>query len=873
MGRFAYQRCLLLIPLIFLLLPLPVRALSEDELLAQYIQQLDAPDKTLHDAAVTALLRYDDPRATAALKAHHKVWQDINLKAITGFDTLLPLCRDANPDIRKMALDRLRDLYDNTSGEGTWHGIPDPRVTEAITVAAHDRDSGFYALQLPRTLGWAPPDHWAALLDDLSANPARTLQSEALDLMAETHHPHLVPRLREHLADKDNNVRFGAIILLAPITPAQVIPLVKPLMHDADAEKRAEAAVILGDMNNRRAVPLLLTLLKDQDTYVVFRAILSLLVFGDSATSVPIVNAATRMPEERLEDTLSALIHYSHSTSMRDALVRAFHTNRSTEVRCAILKALGELHDTSLTRFYGAAARDHNREVCICALINLESNDPRTYPILHKAAESPDPQVRAVAVRELAYNLDPRVPGILLAHLHDGDANTRKAAAEGLAVFDKDPRVTDALAQALGDPATSLQAAISLVRLHDRRRIPRLLAEIADPKWQVHIGVSSLEAPDQNVLMGLMDLLADTPDPRTEPALLKFVKDDNIFVETGWHALSSVARLKNPTTVPALIALAQDNDFDLTDAAIAALAETDDATAQQVLLTLTKNSDADFTREVVNDLVKFSAVDAQAVPLLLQYLDYDKSRKEITVPGLVHCGAAGAEAARILLTDPSPWVRVAGAEVLAQVPTPHAEEALLVATEDHDLRTRLAVISALAALKTDRARTAIRARMDDPDPAVRAAAAKAAGQLGDADAVPRLRAMLSEPGDTPQCAAAAALTQLGDPQGAPLLRRYAASHDPTRFMTAIRAMGDVTTGTFTDDLLTALHEGGMYGTRIAIAGLTHCHDPRVITALFTALIQHHSDEWEYQTALKTLTGKDFGTDGFLWKRWWATQPK
>jgi len=184
---------------------------------------------------------------------------------------------------------------------------------------------------------------------------------------------------------------------------------------------------------------------------------------------------------------------------------------------------------------------------------------------------------------------------------------------------------------------------------------------------------------------------------------------------------------------PLLNAIDAGNDEDSEDAVLALCASNRDALS--LLVGLTQSPVDDYRWWAVRGLAELGEEDATqreaAMPHLLDALrDPDDSIRCLSATALGQMRATGAiPALALLLTDPSGWVRGAGADGLAMIGEP-AIPALGAAIQDDREGVRVRAARALYKIKSPKAAPWLFPALNDPNPIVHTYAYETLDELG-----------------------------------------------------------------------------------------------------------------------------------------------
>jgi len=265
--------------------------------------------------------------------------------------------------------------------------------------------------------------------------------------------------------------------------------------------------------------------------------------------------------------------------------------------------------------------------------------------------------------------------------------------------------------------------------------------------------------------------------------------------------------------------------------------------------------------------------------------------------------AVPALALRLKARDEEGCMRVLAARTLGELSDPRAVEPLFTALLDHDPSVRQAAAQALGRFKEKRVLTMLLEATKDRYDGVRVAAGRAIGNIGDTSVVPALVRQLESPERGHRHAAGVALGALADPRGIEaLIRRLERDRETGIPQWGPEVLGESRSPQAVDFLCSLLDDHRLQVNLIAAGALGRIRDPRAVTPLIGALRgssvdlramatalgeigdaravepllpllldEHETVRWPAATALRKITGQDFGTNADVWRRWWQTQ--
>ena len=431
-------------------------------IVALLIEQLQAEDPDTRLAAIVAVGRLGDARATlplVSLLAGHRAQIVAAASALArigdprAFDALLPLLSDPDGAVRQGAIGALNSLGhpDMASRVAGLLASPDPLLREsavriagyfgypdtadALIARAGDGDEGVRRAAIEHLPFVEDPRALAPLAEAL-ADPSAKIRATAAQayahiraadarapLLAATHDPDAwvryyavrslaalrevsaVPRLAElATADPAMQVRLAAVDSLGSIDGAGVADILLPLAADALTDLAAAALRALGSMDDRRAGAALAAGLRSADPARRLAAVTGLRASA-SADAV-----------ERLAWTAGA----DDEESVALAAVEALGT---------IGARAGAHADAAVDALVAATAEPRRRDTAITALARLpESRIAR----IAEGLSQPDPAVRRATIEALARMRHPAASSAIRAALQDADAVVREAAVRML---------------------------------------------------------------------------------------------------------------------------------------------------------------------------------------------------------------------------------------------------------------------------------------------------------------------------------------------------------------------------------------------------------------------------------------------------------
>jgi len=218
------------------------------------------------------------------------------------------------------------------------------------------------------------------------------------------------------------------------------------------------------------------------------------------------------------------------------------------------------------------------------------------------------------------------------------------------------------------------------------------------------------------------------------------------------------------------------------------------------------------------------------------YKDKETSPGREAARALGRICTAASEVLLAVLKDPTPAARRHAAEALAAIRDKKATKPVMLLLQDADKGVREQAARALGRLRDTTATEALMAALKDQERSVRREAALALGELKDPRALPSLLDALL---DAPEVRAAAELVLL-----------------ETRDLRAV------------EPLILSLKHRKEDVRRTSARLLAAIGDRRAVRPLIQALRDTAGDvRYEAATALRRMSGEDFGSDPDKWQRW------
>lgn len=277
-----------------------------------------------------------------------------------------------------------------------------------------------------------------------------------------------VPALIESLADADEWVRFGAVVVLSKIGAPAVVPLVRAL-YDPNPVVRAGAAEALGRIGDIRAAEPLANLLHDPDTETWQQAAIALGRLGDARAVRPLIKILQGPVNDLYTRAIKTLGQLGDVRAV-DPLLDVLSAQTDRWVRLFVVEALGKIGDIRAVEALADLLDDASQDLRARAIVALgETPYNLALDALHALSAAPETARadRQAALFELGKRRDSRaLDGLVDLLLEDPFVETRVYAALTLGELN-DPRATAPLLEALCTdmPEVANQALCALVKL------------------------------------------------------------------------------------------------------------------------------------------------------------------------------------------------------------------------------------------------------------------------------------------------------------------------------------------------------------------------------------------------------------------------
>lgn len=428
------------------------------------VQQLQSDDCEIRRAAITALGRLGDRRATPELIAllgneeARDVWVAVagalaKLGDLRAFEALLARLGDADAAVRQAAIGalnsighpdmcgRIAALLDDTDPHlresavrvAGYFGYPE--CTDRLLARCLDEDEAVRVAALDH-LPYCDDDRAAATLASALTGdtaPARAAAARALGAIAT---PATQPLLLRALQDEDSWVRYFAVTGLGEQRDRATLPALADLARRDHAGHVAIAAVkALGLLGSDEAVDLLTAFAAVPDD----RGLTAISVLGamSSARALEPITRTLRSSDagHRLTAIEALTNHRSHGAV--DALTWAATADADPNVARAAVEALGAIArhsggagDRAVHALVSVLREPARKGDCVDVLAKLAA---QRIPDLIAALNADDPHIRRGVVEALSRVAHPAASACLRRALSDGDEVVRRVAITALA--------------------------------------------------------------------------------------------------------------------------------------------------------------------------------------------------------------------------------------------------------------------------------------------------------------------------------------------------------------------------------------------------------------------------------------------------------
>jgi HEAT repeat protein len=436
----------------------------------------------------------------------------------------------------------------------------------------------------------------------LSSGSAKARKKAAKELWREPNSRTVTALGRAVLNDPDPEVRQIAASALGRIqAPERLEPLLKAL-QDKDPDVLRSVILALRRVNDERVIDELVRLLQHRD----------FIVRTTAAQGIDSIRWAPRDREQRIWFCVAKGWYERAAASGVEAIPALRVTVETGPVSAAVraVEALGAIPDPGVVKILCSALHSPEPTVCIAATEALSKvGGGEAVQALIPCLQSSHTQIRAESARALGILGAAEATGMIAKLLGDKEWEVRREAASALGKLNN-PETLEPLAKVLDDIDADVReaAALALSKTRNRRAVPPLVLalkdEVAgvrriaaaglsriDPDW---ISLPETRAAAEKLKIAIQDaepairffvaqLLVNLGEMSPE-ALLGFTPEDQ---------LASPAIKRKRMGINLFIALLEDRDRDIRQAAAEALGHLGGERARQALLRAAGDPDGD----------------------------------------------------------------------------------------------------------------------------------------------------------------------------------------------------------------------------------------------------------------------------------------
>ncbi len=424
------------------------------------------------------------------------------------------------------------------------------------------------------------------------------------------------------------------------------------------------------------------------------------------------------------------------------------------------------------------ATRDEDRRYQIVQrLAQLQS--PETASAFLRLLDDANPDIRECAAEALGSLASPEAVKPLLKALASERGNLRYLCVEALGRI-ADRAATEPLIQLLreNDENMAYVVAEALGRIGDQKAVRPLM------------GLSG--AADKDLRYIIAKSLGEIGSDEATPLLLQLLRDNDREVREA--AIKALGEIEDPDGAGALLDfLDEDEDPELTLAAVRSLGRMKSRAAVRPLLGLLKTMREDLAVEVIHSLGKIGAPESvQPIITRLQ----DDPTYAVQVAGIRTLGELGdgsAVSALVgLLEGGREALKVPVAEALAKLKVPEALSPLEELLQDADVVVRKHAVEGIGALQDPASVSHLQRLVGDPDEAVRQAVARSLGSIGTEETLPLLLRLLEDADSGVSDAAIDGLESIGTPAvGSLVSALYEHQDEASLVVKVVRVLGSI----------------------------------------------------------------------------------
>jgi HEAT repeat protein len=451
------------------------------------------------------------------------------------------------------------------------------------------------------------------------------------------------------------------------------------------------------------------------------------------------------------------------------------------------------------------------------------------------------PASRSSAKEEAEGGVYDRRIQVHLIELRSRDPRIRADAAAGIGSLRPGPYLAKAVPDLIAtladrEPKVRNAAAASLGSIADKRALGPLQAAFGDPN------------NDDEVRTTLAAALGRIPDPASVPLLAPRLGDPNASPKFRLAAIETIAAIDAPARAEVLLAVINDKDDEVRQAAVLALGKAKAVQAVDRLIELLADKDPRVVETAVWSLAEIA--DKRAFEPMVKLLDSPTPRARWAAAsglGKLGDGRGGPPLAKLIRRDEAkfaatatsrdaedPAVIAAAAFSLAKIGDPASLDAVGVALRHPDPIVRQTAAQALGTVKHQRAVALLVESVGRSDSSytVRQIAAASLGEIGKELALgPVLKMLNSDDVDQRRAGAFVLGLALKSVDAVEPLIRLLADKDSQVRESAVRALGAIGDGRAVAPLLPALDSTDSRTVELAAEALGKLKDPRAVGPL------------------------------------------
>lgn len=448
--------------------------------------------------------------------------------------------------------------------------------------------------------------------------------------------------------------------------------------------------------------------------------------------------------------------HLEKMLADNDPLVRA-------DLVVAIQEVLGEKGIDLLEKLYADEDRLVRDETIKVACRMWDK--PRPRELCKAAFEDPDfgARIEVISTLKEYFPSDNQAKEVFRRGLKDPSEQVQRAAVFGTQAARDPLAVADLIqiAKTSGDNAAEPAAAEALGTIGTPEAVKGLISLL--PKPQPLPGKKA--RPSDLVRAGAARSLARIKNPDSLPALRTAAEDPVLIVRIG--AIEGLTEMVDKKSTPLFVKLLQDPEERMRRLALRALRRVADPTVGDAVRKVLRDDKVPTVRSMAASTLADLLKDKAIPDLAALKNDLDSSVRLEAAGALGGIGKAAASALTEFLNDSDYGVRGLTVDNLAQIGSAAQIPALVKAAEDtskKNRQVRLAVAGALGRIKSPDGLPTLMKLAKDQDPSIRAQAAQALGQIGGPKAKETLDVLLKDEAPQVRVAARKAVEALGGGQ-------------------------------------------------------------------------------------------------------------